>query len=171
MNRDYSKMSQQEIMDYIQFVVHFNVHYKLLVERYKHLVAIDRPGMNLDISTYQDMIVVQIRAMFIESANLQNNYTGQNLLRILGEPELAEKIDTFLDSPFNEIYADLSIRKALKTMADKFICHNDNFDGNKVDFWGLQQSIESQLRNPYIKPNLFSIMDTLISIVGQGLNT
>ena len=100
MNRDYSKMSQQEIMDYIQFVVHFNVHYKLLVERYKHLVAIDRPGMNLDISTYQDMIVVQIRAMFIENANLQNNYTGQNLLRILGEPELAEKIDTFLDSPF-----------------------------------------------------------------------
>lgn len=169
MSRDFSKMSPAEIVDYAQFVAHFNIHYKLLVERYNYLVAVDKTNMNLDISTYQDMIVVQIRAMFIESTNLQNNYTGQNLLRMLGEPELAEKIDTFLDSPFSEIYADLSIRKALKIMADKFICHNDNFDGEKVDLWGLQQSIESQLRNPYIKPNLFSIMNTLISIIGQGL--
>lgn len=170
MNKDYSKMSQEEIIEFVQFVSHFNVHYRLLIERYKRLIAIDKQEMNLDISTYQDMIVVQIRAMFIESANLRSNYTAQNLLRILGESDLADKIDTYLDSPFNEIYTDLSIRKALKTMADKFICHNDNFDGEKVDLWGLQLSIESQLRNPYIKPNLFTIMDTLIDIIGQGLN-
>ena len=39
-------------------------------------------------------------------------------------PNIAGKTDAFLDGPFNE-YSNETIRRALKFIADKFVCHLD----------------------------------------------
>lgn len=65
-----------------EYIHHFNVHYNILLRRYQRFVEIDEPLNNdIDISTYFDMIIVQLRAMCIESPKLKNNYTAQILLR------------------------------------------------------------------------------------------
>ena len=115
------------------------------------------------------MIVVQLRAMCIESPHLKSNYTAQILLRKLGESEFADRLDKMLEEPFIEV-TDFTIRKAIKTLADCFICHYDNFDGKKWNGWAWAEIIEKQLRNPYDKHNLKYIMSVLISCIGEGLS-
>lgn len=153
----------------LEYIDHFNVHFKLLLRRYKRYTEIDDIH-NTDISviTFLDMIVVQLRAMIIESPNLKKNYTAQILLRKLGEDALADRIDSMLNEPFIP-ESDFTIRKALKTLADCFICHYDNFDGNNKDGWALASIIENKLRNPYDNANLNYIMKTLINCLGEGL--
>lgn len=153
-----------------EYIDHFNVHYRLLLRRYKRFQEIDDIyNTDIDVITYLDMIVVQLRAMCIESPHLKSNYTAQILLRKLGESELADRLDKMLEEPFIEV-TDFTIRKALKTLADCFICHYDNFDGEKWDGWAWAEIIEKQLRNPYDKHNLKYIMSVLTSCIGEGLS-
>lgn len=114
------------------------------------------------------MIIVQLRAMCIESPKLKNNYTAQILLRKIGEHELADRIDTMLDQPFIA-GSDMTVRKAIKILADGFICHYDNFDDPASETWGMALVIEKRLRNPYDKINLKYIMEVLMECIGEGL--
>ena len=117
-----------------EYIDHFNVHYRLLLRRYKRFQEIDDIyNTDIDVITYLDMIVVQLRAMCIESPHLKSNYTAQILLRKLGESELADRLDKMLEEPFIEV-TDFTIRKALKTLADCFICH---YDRSKIsrNYW------------------------------------
>ena len=152
-----------------EFVKHFNIHYSLLLRRYKRFREINEDqSADIDIITYLDIIVVQLRAMCIESVSLKKNYTAQVLLRKVGEDAIADRIDNMLDEPFI-MGTDFSIRKAIKTLADGFICHYDNFDGTNNDTWALAAIIEKQLRSPYDKCNLDYIMKEIINSIGQGL--
>lgn len=97
-----------------EYIDHFNVHYRLLLRRYKRFQEIDDIyNTDIDVITYLDMIVVQLRAMCIESPHLKSNYTAQILLRKLGESEFADRLDKMLEEPFIEV-TDFTIRKALK---------------------------------------------------------
>ncbi len=157
-----------EVNSIIEFVDHFNVHFTLLLRRYKRFKEIDDiHNTDIDVITYLDMIVVQLRAMIIESKNYKNNYTAQILLRKFGEDELANRIDTMLEESFIP-ESDFTIRKAIKTLADCFICHYDNFDGVDKDGWALASIIEKKLRNPYDDANLDHIMKVLIDCIGEG---
>lgn len=81
-----------------EYIKHFNIHYNILLRRYQRFVEIDEPlNDDIDVSTYFDMIIVQLRAMCIESPNLRSNYTVQILLRKVGEDKLADKIDYMLE--------------------------------------------------------------------------
>jgi hypothetical protein len=132
-------------------------------------VEIDEPlNDDIDVSTYFDMIIVQLRAMCIESPNLRRNYTAQILLRKVGEDELADKIDNMLEQPFIA-GSDMTVKKAIKILADGFICHYDNFDGPGVETLGMALVIEKRLRNPYDKINLKYIMEVLMECIGEGL--
>lgn len=166
---DLEEKNADELIALAEFIDHFNVHYRLLLRRYARFKEVnDVLGTDIDIITYLDIIVVQLRAMCIESPKLKKNYTAQNLLRKIGENEQADKIDTMLDEPFIP-ESDFTIRKALKTLADGFICHYDNFDGMDADGWYFAQTIEKRLRNPYDSANLDYIMKTLIDCIGEGL--
>lgn len=152
-----------------QYIKNFNIHYNILLRRYQRFVEIDEPmNDDIDVSTYFDMIIVQFRAMCIESPNLKSNYTAQILLRKVGENELADKIDNMLEQPFIA-GSDMTVKKAIKTLADGFICHYDNFDGPGVEMLGMAQVIEKRLRNPYDKINLKYIMEILMECIGEGL--
>lgn len=166
---DLEERNSDELMSLAEYIEHFNVHYRLLLRRYARFKEIDDVfNTDIDVITYLDMIVVQLRAICIESPRLKKNYTAQILLRKVGEYELAERIDAMLEEPFIP-ESDFTIRKALKTLADGFICHYDNFDGIEVDGWYFAEIIEKRLRNPYDMPNLDYIMKNIIDCLGEGL--
>ena len=166
---DLEERNSDELMSLAEYIEHFNIHYRLLLRRYARFKEIDDVfNTDIDVITYLDMIVVQLRAMCIESPRLKKNYTAQILLRKVGEGELAERIDTMLEEPFIP-ESDFTIRKALKTLADGFICHYDNCDGIDVDGWSFAEIIEKRLRNPYDMPNLDYIMKNIIDCLGEGL--
>ncbi len=98
---DLEENNADELMSLAEFIEHFNVHYKLLLRRYRRFKEIDDVfNTDIDVITYLDMIVVQLRAMCIESPCLKKNYTAQTLLRKVGKDELADKIDAMLEEPF-----------------------------------------------------------------------
>lgn len=166
---DVDEQNVDEVMEISEFIAHFNIHYTLLLRRYKRFREINKlPDADIDVITYLDIIVVQLRAMCIESANRKKNYTAQVLLRKVGEDAIADRIDAMLEEPFI-VDTDFSIREAIKTLADGFICHYDNFDGIDSDTWALAAIIEKQLRNPYNRCNLDYIMKTINQCLGEGL--
>ena len=75
-----------------------------------------------------DAFLALFRGLFLE--NFKGCYTVQNYFTALGREDIAAKIDAFLDGPFNE-YSNETIRRALKFLADKFVCHlfcRDRYD-------------------------------------------
>lgn len=154
----------------VQYVDNFNIHFRLLLRRYKRFKEIDTiNNTDIDVITYLDMIVVQLRAMCIENDRYKNNYTVQILLKKLGKEELATRIDEMLDQQFRSGWEDFSIRKSIKTLADQFICHYDNFDGENLHELSSADIIVNQLRNPHEQKNLDYIMKELINCVGERL--
>lgn len=160
----------EELIALSEFVEHFNIHYSLLLRRYKRFKDIDDiSNRDIDVITYLDMIIVQLRAMCIENERLKKNYTAQILLRKINEPAKAERLDAMLDEEFLTGRTDFTIRKAIKSLADGFVCHYDNFDGTEKDAWAMAAIIEKQLRSPYDKHNLDYVITTLIECIGDGL--
>lgn len=157
------------LMELNEFIKNFNIHYKLLLRRYERFKEInDIHNKDIDVITYLDIIVVQLRAMCIESKNYKKNYTAQILLRKTGKNEAAGRLDALLEERFIPS-TDFTIRIALKTLADGFICHYDNFDGPQKDKLSLAEIIEKKLRNPYDEKNLDYIMNTLLSCIGSSI--
>ena len=145
----------------------FLMHYNLLLRRYARFKEINQ-AQNTDISvlTFLDIIVVQLRAMCIESKNIEEkNYTAQRLLRMEGRDDLAQEIEKMLEEPFAEIIG-MTTRDALKYFADKYICHYDAFCRRDIN---LARIIEQNLRNPYGMINLAHIMYIVTRCINEGL--
>lgn len=159
-----------EQLQLLEFIRHFNVHFALLLRRYKRFREINTIGNDdIDVITYLDMIVVQLRAMCIESERYKKNYTAQILLRKVGEEAIAQRIDDMLQEDFYDGSLQVDIRTALKILADEFICHYDNFDGEALHRLSLADIFMNRLRSPYEAKNLDYIMRTLIDCIGGGL--
>lgn len=157
-----------EFQNMVTYVENFNMHYSLLLQRYERFTEINEiSNRDIDVITFLDIIVVQLRALCIESPRLNHNYTAQNLLRIMQRDDLAEKIDNMLSEEFLPGAIDFDIRKALKLLADKFICHYDSIDKEELALAGI---IEAQLKNPYTDHNLAYIMNTVMECIGKGLS-
>ncbi len=64
-------------LNLIIYVKHFNMYYSLLLERYRRFKEINsNDNTDIDVITYLDMIVVQIRAICIENPIYKNYYTA-----------------------------------------------------------------------------------------------
>ena len=165
------KSTIPESIQLLIYCKNFDVHYALLLRRYERFKEINVPGnFDIDIITYFDMIVVQLRALCIENNIYKNNYTAQILLRKLGYSDLANRIDRMLgESFFEEVSPPMTIRDALKLLADKFICHYDNYDAPEQGNQYCSIMIEQQLKSPYMSRNLDYIMNTIISCIGEGI--
>ena len=162
--------SIDQFTELCEFVKCFNIHYQLLLRRYERFKEIDTiHNTDIDVITYLDIIVVQLRAMCIENVSYEKNYTAQNLLRKIGEEKLAQQIDAMLDEEFYEDVMDMTVRKAIKILADKLICHYDSFNDKNNNLFSMSSIIEQQLRSPYNNHNLDYIMNTLIRCIEKGL--
>lgn len=164
--------TENEILELFEYIEHFNIHFRLLLRRYKRFKEIYSfsNATNIDVITYIDMIIVQLRAMCIENERYKNNYTGPNFyFDKIGEDALANNIDKMLSEEFYDGSIQVSIKTALKIVADEFICHYDNFDGEKSHRISLAEIFINRLISPYEEKNLDYIMKVLINCIGDGL--
>lgn len=106
-----------------------------------------------------DAFIALFRGLFLES--FPKCFTVQNYFKAVGRDDIAGKIDAFLDGPFNE-YSDETIRRALKFIADKFVCHLDPIS---LEDLGLANAYMSALKNPFVKVNLQYICSELDKIM------
>jgi hypothetical protein len=106
-----------------------------------------------------DAFIALFRGLFLES--FPNCYTVQNYFTALGRKDIADKIDAFLDGPFND-YSSETIRRALKFLADKFVCHLDPITSDDL---GLANAYMSTLKNPFVEVNLQYITNELDKIM------
>ncbi|MBR3352748.1 MAG: hypothetical protein IKG35_11600, partial [Erysipelotrichaceae bacterium] len=85
--------NENNLIDLLEYIKNFNMHFELLLRRYNRFKEINNiTNDDIDVITYLDMIVVQLRAICIENnTKYKNNYTVQNLLRKVGEEELSQK--------------------------------------------------------------------------------
>lgn len=109
-----------------------------------------------------DAFLALFRGLFLEN-NKKNCYTVQNYYKAVGRDDIAAKVDAFLDSPFNE-YSDETIRRALKFLADKFVCHIDPIT---LEDLGLANAYMSALKNPFVNVNLQYICSELDKIMND----
>ena len=100
----------------------------------------------LDWLTYRDMVLVQVCAMCVdEQADRRDGYTIQSLLRRIGQEHFIAEIDKVLDKiiAVDATHNGISVRIALKTVRDKFLCHYDNhesydlYGNSKENYWSL----------------------------------
>lgn len=150
------------------FIKNFNMHYSLLLRRYKRFKEINEPqNTDIDIMTYLDLILVQLRSICLEYEKYHNNYTAQNLLHKLGRDDLADAINAMLEEQFFDYRNNCTVREAIKILTDDYVCHYDSIEEDELAWSGM---IEKQLRNPYIKRNLDYIIQVLMKNIGEGLS-
>ena len=168
------------------FIVRFLKNYQLLVDRYNRFKELgdvfygekDKKKI-IDRFTYFDMIIVQLRAICIENEQNKNNYTLQNLLKKTGNDELVKQIDEILEQPFvegidyatsnNSHKRPLTIRNAIKILADNCICHYDYMGENYSTITGISAYVEIELSNPHARINFDFLMRILSKCVNEGL--
>lgn len=110
-----------------------------------------------------DSFIVLFRALLLEKG--QSQYTIQHYFKELRNNSIDEKVNRFLDQPFYDgVYEDLSIRKCLKFIADKFVCHIDPVSSMDV---GMANSMMSWLSNPFFYNNIINISTKLFEIINE----
>ena len=133
--------------------------------RYKRLSQIDttnKENQNEYLMLF-DSFLALFRALFLEKETKQ--YTIQNYYREIGEENIANEIDSFLDRKIFS-WSDKSIRKVLKFIADKFVCHIDPIDRDDLAYANFCMS---HLGNPYFDNNLNDIMHTIFEIISKKI--
>lgn len=81
-----------------------------------------------DQDIYLKSILVDCRALFLESAWLKESATLQNIYMIRKQPERARAIDKLFDE---KVIGELSYRDIIKRVVDKRIVHIDWLDSNQ----------------------------------------
>lgn len=114
-----------------KFLKIFMENFNLLYKRYNRFCYYQRKGLYEEAEPYLDIIIVQLRSMCAE--NSHKNYTIQNLFNLFEQNDLSDNINRMLDEKFINFSEDddrynFSIKKAIKSCADRIICHYDNFD-------------------------------------------
>lgn len=108
-----------------------------------------------------DSVITHLRAILLEGHG--KNHTVQNYFIQIGKQNVAQKIDEYLNLPF-DAQESQSIKKALKFISDKFVCHFDKI--TRVEL-GNANYIMSVLSSPYSFRNLNKIVDELTKIIKE----
>lgn len=175
---------EDNLLELMLYQDKFMKNFYLLLRRYKRFKEVDKQGnRDIDVVTYFDIIMVQIRALLIENPVYKKNYTAQIFLKNFKRQELSKKIDDMLETQFfeEEMFIiktknggkekiPLTIKEVIKILTDKFICHYDSLEGNCICDLADADFYMNRFRDPWFKNNLDYIMDIIISCVGGYLN-
>lgn len=145
-----------EIWDYIKA---FSSNVELLLRRYQIFQNLSQESGFIQYLSYFDIIMVQLRALCIENERYSENYTIQVLMKKLNRSDLAQKLENYLD---NEISEGVTIREAIKFIADKFICH---YDSTTINDRVKETYYRACLTNPAGKYNLNAILGEILEII------
>lgn len=132
--------------------------------RYKRLSSIDttKKKYQQEYLLVFDSFLALFRALLLERGDKQ--YTIQNYYRIKGQPNIANKIDEYLNEKLLP-WRDKSIYEVLKFIADKFVCHIDPIS---IEDLAMANFYMSHLSNPYVENNLHDIMQHLSQITNEA---
>lgn len=161
-------LSMLNILEYSENV---KANMLLLVHRLNKIQEFDPTDKSTfyDFLTYFDAILVQFRALLLENGNKQ--YTLQNYFIKQGKEEKAIQLNNYLDEPFSEYDKDIkdsgdknyrTIRKVIKYLTDKYICHYDKI---ATDCVGSDTYLNSELTNPNGKRNINKIFKDILAIL------
>lgn len=134
------------------FVMAFGKKIDLVISRLQRMFDLqaETECRHLDWLTYRDMVLVQVCAMCVDKqADGRDGYTIQSLLRRIGQEHLIAEIDKVLDKTIavDATHNGISVRTALKTVRDKFLCHYDNhesydlYGNDKENYWSVKDMI------------------------------
>ena len=143
------------------FADQFAFNIQMYQYRLKRVLSIDttKEENQMEYLMAFDAFLALFRGLFLE--NFPNCYTVQNYFTALGRKDIEDKIDAFLDGPFND-YSSETICRALKFLADKFVCHLDPITSDDL---GLANAYMSTLKNPFVEVNLQYITNELDKIM------
>ena len=188
-----------EVACYIEeYTLYFNEQYWLLKNRYQRFLEIKEASgsdWNTDLNTYFDMIIVQLRALLLDDSGNKttglNNYTVKNILSMAEGDEYTTRVDTLLNTPFIKgvndcgyclvsydcekniegctVKQDTSIRQALKDIADKTICHYDNYYRKNAHKWEYIQLLRTKFMDDDYEYNLDFVMNYLFDLLKDGI--
>jgi len=156
--------------DLINFIEQFSLNIELFAFKLKKLkeISLFNNESNLEYKIIVDSVIVQFRAMLLENKN--SNYTFQAYFNHLNREDITNNINEYLDEGFNvydqeqkesgvEDYR--SVRKAIKFISDKLICHLDKITGTEI---GSASYIMTELRNPIGNRNISKILSDILDI-------
>ena len=166
--------------------------FNMLIRRYQRFAEIrEEIGMSLDLETYLDIILVQLRALLCENSNeLLKNYTINNWLSIIGDDKSRQKLEELLNIPVpgwnfvrsiddnTIINKDTNIDGAIRIITSRTICHNDNltFNREKNSFkWEILNRTYTegyiyQLKVKMCDPECEYSIDSIVKLLAQILN-
>lgn len=141
----------------------------LLAERCRRLHQLEEDPLSW--ITYLEAVIVQLRALACERGDsVKKNFTIQGALIRLGCVDLKERFDQFLDSNIKGggTGCTYTYRKAIKTIADKFICHHDNYDNAEYNN-AVQPETYQELVAILMSGAIHVLAGTIIETVRQAL--
>lgn len=153
-----------------RFISQFSLNMDLLSYKLSKLKSIDPKNKeyHFEYLLLADSVIVQFRAMLLE--NKTSNYTFQAYFKNIKREDIAVKIDQYLDQGFNAYDQEQkdagevnyrSIRKAMKFISDKFICHFDNVTDMDI---GNANYIMAETANPYSDRYINKMLSDIIDI-------
>lgn len=160
-NEEMEKIKEEFYGNLGDFEKRFFNNLDLLISRINKLKVAERGS--LDYWTYYDVILTQIRAMFIETPKLKKNYTVQNYLINIGQKEIADEIQTYMDK---ELYEGMSFKEAVKVSVDKFIAHYDKVDTEDVV---IEHMCRIKLTEPNKEYNISNILTEFMQLLLRGI--
>lgn len=154
----------EQFIDEAFFIDRLSFNLDLLNFKLSWLNKIDslKKENQFEFLTAFDSVVTHLRAILLEKG--KKNHTLQRFFEDLGNPDIAKKINDYLDEPF-DAHNSQSIRTALKFISDKFICHFDNVDAMDL---GNANYIMGVLSNPYSSTNLNRIFENITRIINEN---
>ncbi len=127
-------------------------------------------GDKMECQMVIDATLVLFRALFLESRD--KSFSVQNFYILFGRTDIAEKIDEYLQLDYysENIKADggdcIPIKKFVKYVIDKFICHLDSDEEANI---GICNGHISQLINKYSPRNIYNIVEDINNIIYKNL--
>lgn len=146
--------------------IFFESFLSILIERSHKLSQLTDP---LAYATYFEMILIQIRAIAIESARYKNNITIHNyLLKKLGGAGV-DTLNQYLSQPIDEQRLDgpMTLSEALKIVVDKSIAHYD--EPNSDDVFTIDY-LKMLLADSSHRFYICNIVDSLEEIIRHNTN-
>lgn len=159
----FSSFDNSEDLDRMD--IFFESFLSILIKRSHQLNQLTDP---LAYATYFEMILVQIRAIAIESPRYKDNITIHNyLLKKLGGSG-ADALSQYLSQPIDEQRMDsqMPVREALKIVVDKSIAHYDEPNSDDVFTIDYLKMLLADSSHPFY---LCNIVDSLAEIIFQNI--
>ena len=183
------------ILYFEEWVSYFNEYYSLLLDRYERFKELRASGNSFDAETYLDIIIVQLRSLMLDKRGNKESgvgsYTFQNICALADDKNAANRLDDLINSVLIPgvsscdeclvgydcpksvencpVMEDLTLGEGIKIIADRTICHYDNYYRKNRHKWEYIQLLKDMLYDENKKVNIDYVINTLKSLFHERI--